>query len=45
MFRNDTLFGLQKGWYEDSSNWKTYNQFFSRKLSSPAARPIAVSEG
>ena len=41
MFRNDTLFGLQKGWYEDSSNWKTFNQFFSRKLSSPAARPIA----
>jgi len=37
----DSSFGLQKGWYEDPSHWKTFNQFFARQLSSPAARPIA----
>ncbi|MDO4930570.1 MAG: phosphatidylserine decarboxylase [Bacteroidales bacterium] len=37
----DPDFGLQKGWYEDPSNWKTFNDFFARELSSPAARPIA----
>ena len=38
---NDPAFGLQKGWYEPSSNWKTFNEFFSRYLKSPAERPIA----
>jgi len=38
---HDTAFGLQAGWYEDPSHWKTFNQFFSRQLSSPSARPIA----
>ena len=38
---NDPMFGLQNGWYEDPSHWKTFNQFFARHLSSPAARPIA----
>lgn len=37
----DERFGLTKGWYEDPANWKTFNQFFSRRLSSPAARPVA----
>jgi len=37
----DSSFGLQKGWYEDPSHWKSFNQFFARQLSSPAARPIA----
>jgi phosphatidylserine decarboxylase precursor len=37
----DSAFGLQNGWYEDPSHWKTFNQFFARKLSSSAARPIA----
>lgn len=37
----DPSFGLQKGWYESPSNWKTFNQFFSRRLKSPEARPIA----
>ena len=41
--REDT-FGISKGWYEDASNWKTFNQFFARKLSSPAVRPIASPE-
>jgi len=40
-FYDDPSFGLQNGWYESSSNWKTFNQFFSRYLASPDARPIA----
>jgi phosphatidylserine decarboxylase len=38
----DYRFGLKKGWYEDPSHWKTFNQFFARYLSSPIQRPIAV---
>jgi phosphatidylserine decarboxylase len=38
---NDPNFGLQKGWYEDPSNWSTFNQFFARYLKSPEMRPIA----
>lgn len=38
---NDPAFGLQNGWYEDPSNWKTFNHFFARYLSSPEMRPIA----
>ena len=41
MALNDSAFGLQHGWYEDSSNWKTFNQFFARYLKSPDMRPIA----
>lgn len=37
----DPRFGLQKGWYEDPSNWKTFNEFFARHLRSPEERPIA----
>jgi phosphatidylserine decarboxylase len=37
----DERFGLQKGWYEDPSKWKTFNDFFARHLKSPAQRPIA----
>lgn len=40
----DPAFGLQNGWYEDPSNWKTFNQFFARRLSSASARPIASSQ-
>lgn len=40
----DPGFGLQNGWYEDGSNWKTFNQFFSRHLKSPDVRPIAEPE-
>jgi phosphatidylserine decarboxylase len=43
-FYNDPSFGLQKGWYESPSNWKTFNQFFSRYLKSPDMRPIASSD-
>lgn len=38
---NDPRFGLQHKWYESPSNWKTFNQFFSRHLKSPDMRPIA----
>lgn len=37
----DEKFGLQKGWYEDPSKWKTFNDFFARYLKSPDQRPIA----
>jgi phosphatidylserine decarboxylase precursor len=37
---SDSAFGLQNGWYESPSNWKSFNQFFARHLRSPSARPI-----
>ncbi len=37
----DPLFGLQNGWYEDPSNWHSFNDFFCRQLKSPDKRPIA----
>lgn len=39
---SDPRFGLQKGWYEDPSHWKSFNDFFSRRLKSPSVRPIAL---
>lgn len=41
MALNDPNFGLQNGWYEDPSNWNTFNDFFARYLKSPDMRPIA----
>jgi len=41
-FYNAPRFGLQKGWYEPSSNWKTFNDFFSRYLQSVDMRPVAA---
>lgn len=35
-------FGLQKGWYESPSNWKTFNDFFSKYLKSPDKRPVTA---
>jgi phosphatidylserine decarboxylase len=40
----DQRFGLASGWYESPDNWTTFNEFFARHLSSPAARPIAKPE-
>ncbi len=37
----DPAFGLKQGWYESPDNWKTFNQFFARRLASPDKRPIA----
>jgi len=36
----DNKFGLSEGWYESPSNWKSFNQFFTRRLLSPDKRPI-----
>lgn len=44
MALNDPAFGLQNDWYEDPSNWNTFNQFFARYLSSPDVRPVASPE-
>ncbi len=38
----DTTFGLDRGWYEDPSHWKTFNQFFARRLRSASQRPVAA---
>jgi phosphatidylserine decarboxylase precursor len=38
----DTTFGLGQGWYEAPSHWKTFNQFFARRLKSTSQRPIAA---
>jgi phosphatidylserine decarboxylase len=42
-FYDDPIYGLQGPWYESSSNWSTFNRFFSRYLASPDQRPIASS--
>ncbi len=39
---SEKRFNLQNGWYEDPSNWFTFNDFFSRQLKSPEIRPIAA---
>lgn len=44
MALNDPAFGLQNGWYEDPSNWTTFNEFFARYLRSPDQRPIAAPD-
>lgn len=36
MAYDDERFGLQKGWYEEPSNWHTFNQFFARRLAQPS---------
>jgi phosphatidylserine decarboxylase precursor len=41
MAQADESFGLKRGWYEDPSHWKTFNQFFARHLKSADQRPIA----
>lgn len=41
MVEKEDTFGIKKGWYEPSSNWKTFNQFFARKLKDKSQRPIA----
>ena len=39
IFKNDPEYQLDKDWYEDSSNWKSFNHFFSRRLKENS-RPI-----
>lgn len=43
-FYDDPQFGLQIGWYESPSNWKTFNEFFSKYLRAPCERPIACPD-
>jgi phosphatidylserine decarboxylase len=43
MAEADGTFGLNRGWYEDPSHWRTFNQFFARHLKSAEQRPIAAS--
>jgi len=40
MAQADSTFGLSRGWYEDPSHWRTFNQFFARQLKSADQRPI-----
>lgn len=37
---SDDSFGMNTGWYGNKNIWKTYNDFFSRKLINPNVRPI-----
>jgi phosphatidylserine decarboxylase precursor len=43
-FYRDPRFGLRKNWYESPLKWKTFNQFFSRKLRDPSVRPVAFPD-
>lgn len=43
MAQADSTFGLNRGWYEDPSHWRTFNEFFARHLKSADQRPIAAS--
>ena len=40
-FYADPGFGVAAGWYEDASNWKSYNDFFARRLRDASQRPVA----
>ncbi len=40
----DNAFGMNEGWYPKENIYKTYNEFFSRKLISPDVRPIGNAE-
>ena len=42
--QDDPVFGLKRGWYESPDNWKSFNQFFARRLASPDKRPIAAPD-
>lgn len=44
MVKNDPDWGLDKGWYGEGNLWRTYNEFFARRLASPDARPIADAD-
>jgi len=43
-FYDDPRFGLHRGWYEPASNWKTFNDFFSKYLRSADQRPITSAD-
>ena len=41
LVKADDSFGLSQTWYESPSNWKSFNEFFTRQLRTPEERPIA----
>ena len=41
MLLNDPSWNLDKGWYESSDSWHSFNEFFSRKLANENSRPVA----
>ena len=41
-FYADPAFGVPEDWYEAPENWKSYNDFFSRRLRDASRRPIAA---
>ena len=41
---NDPDWGFTEGWYGETNQWRTYNEFFARSLVSPDVRPIADTE-
>ena len=44
MLLQDPTWHLDKGWYEAPENWHSFNEFFSRRLSGPEARPLCEPE-
>ena len=44
MVKNDPDWGLDKGWYGDGNQWRTFNEFFARHLASPDMRPIGNAD-
>lgn len=42
MVKDDPDWGLDKGWYGEGNQWRTYNEFFARSLVSPDVRPIST---
>ncbi len=44
MVANDPDWGLSRGWYGEGNQWRTFNEFFSRRLVSPDVRPIADAD-
>lgn len=41
---NDPSFGMDNGWYAEENIWKSFNDYFSRKLITPSVRPIAKTD-
>ena len=43
-FYADPQYGVPSGWYESDENWKTYNDFFARRLRDASQRPVCNPE-
>ena len=41
MVKNDPDWGFTEGWYGEGNQWRTFNEFFARRLVSPDVRPIS----